>query len=89
MEAHSQSEEVEVVAAGMACSITPAAARRYSPHPGVRFVAISDHPGSIVAVALRSGRMNPLAASFTDAAVTVRDRETQTLRMIQGAPAVG
>ncbi len=45
VETHSQSEEGEVVAAGMACSVTPAAARRYSPHPGVRFITIGDHPG--------------------------------------------
>ncbi|MEU3609365.1 LysR family transcriptional regulator [Streptomyces sp. NPDC035033] len=89
VETHSQSEEVEVVAAGMACSITPAAARRYSPHPGVRFITIGDHPGTIVAVALRSSRRNPLAASFVDAAVTVRDRETRILHTIQAAPGAG
>ncbi|MFE0777355.1 LysR family transcriptional regulator [Streptomyces sp. NPDC058861] len=85
VETHSQSEEVEVVAAGMACGVTPAAARRYSPHPGVRYVPIDDHPGSVVAVARRSGRPNPLVVSFVDAAVTVRDRETEILRTIQGA----
>ncbi|MGW1202609.1 LysR family transcriptional regulator [Streptomyces cyaneofuscatus] len=88
VETHSQSEEVEVVAAGMACSITPAAVRRYSPHPGVRFITIGDHPGSVVAVAHHSSRTNALAASFVDAAVTVRDRETQILRTIQDAPDV-
>jgi DNA-binding transcriptional LysR family regulator len=86
VETHSQSEEVEVVAAGMACSITPAAARRYSPHPGVRFITIEDHPGSVVAVARRSDRRNPLVASFVDAATAVRDREQGILRTIQGAP---
>jgi DNA-binding transcriptional LysR family regulator len=89
VETHSQSEEVEVVAAGMACSITPAAARRYSPHPGVRFVTIGDHPGSVVAVAHRSDRTNPLVASFVGAAVVVRDREKQILRTIQGVPEAG
>ncbi|MFF9627306.1 LysR substrate-binding domain-containing protein [Streptomyces griseosporeus] len=86
VETRSQSEEVEVVAAGMACSVTPAAARRYSPHPGVRFITIEDHPGSVVAVAHRSDRRNPLVASFVDAATAVRDREPGILRMIQGTP---
>ncbi|MFC7965615.1 LysR family transcriptional regulator [Streptomyces cinereoruber] len=86
VETHSQSEEVEVVAAGMACSITPAAARRYSPHPGVRFVTIVDHPGSVVAVAHRPDRSHPLVASFVAAAEAVRDRETGILRTIRGLP---
>ncbi|MER5401307.1 LysR family transcriptional regulator [Streptomyces sp. NPDC002599] len=84
IETHSQSEEVEVVAAGMACNITPAAARRYSPHPGVRFITIDDHPGSIVAVAHRSDRPNPLVTAFVEAARAVRDREPLILRTIQG-----
>ncbi|WP_432122040.1 LysR family transcriptional regulator [Streptomyces sp. S1] len=89
VETHSQSEEVEVVAAGMACSITPAAARRYSPHPGVRFLTIEDHPGSVLAVAHRADRPNPLVASFVDAAQTVRDREPGILLTIQGASGTG
>ncbi|MFE5481139.1 LysR family transcriptional regulator [Streptomyces sp. NPDC056527] len=86
VETHSQSEEVQVVAAGMACSITPAAARRYSPHPGVRFVPIDDHPGSIVAVAHRSNQLTPHVASFVGAAETVRNRESGIVRMIEGSP---
>ncbi|MFJ4840584.1 LysR family transcriptional regulator [Streptomyces sp. NPDC088746] len=89
VETHSQSEEVEVIAAGMACGITPAAARRYSPHPGVRFITIDDHPGSVVAVAHRSNQLNPLVASFVDAAKAVRDREPGILLTIQGAPKAG
>ncbi|MGW4490581.1 LysR family transcriptional regulator [Streptomyces sp. NPDC004376] len=85
VETHSQSEEAEVVAAGMACCVTPAAARRYSPHPGVRFITIEDHRGSTVAVAHRSSRPNPLVASFVDAARAVRDREPGILRTIEGA----
>ncbi|MEU4046164.1 LysR family substrate-binding domain-containing protein [Streptomyces antibioticus] len=89
VETHSQSEEGEVVAAGMACSVTSAPARRYLPHSGVRFITIGDHPGSVVAVAHRSGGTNPLVASFVDSAVVVRDRETQILRTIEGAPEAG
>ncbi|MGW2169299.1 LysR family transcriptional regulator [Streptomyces sp. NPDC001705] len=84
VETHSQSEEVEVVAAGMACNITPAAARRYSPHPGVRFLSIDDHPDSIVAVAHRAEQPTPLVAAFVEAARAVRDREAGLLRTIQG-----
>ncbi|MFF9854238.1 LysR family transcriptional regulator [Streptomyces litmocidini] len=86
VETHSQSEEVEVVAAGMACNITPAAAQRYSPHPGVRFIPIDDYPGSVVAVAHRSNPLNPLVIAFAAAAKAVRDREPQILQMIQNAP---
>ncbi|MFF4873756.1 LysR family transcriptional regulator [Streptomyces sp. NPDC090109] len=89
VETHSQSEEVEVVAAGMGCNITPAAARRYSPHPGVRFLTIEDHPGSVLAVAHRADRPNPLVASFVDAAKAVRDREPGILLTIQGASGAG
>ncbi|MFD7671868.1 LysR family transcriptional regulator [Streptomyces anulatus] len=85
VETNSQSEEVEVVAAGMACNITPSAARRYSPHPGVRFVPIDGYPGSTVAVAHRSNQLTPLVASFVRAAETVRDRESGIVRMIQGS----
>jgi DNA-binding transcriptional LysR family regulator len=86
VETNSQSEEMEVVAAGMACNITPAAARRYSPHPGIRFITIDDYPGSVIAVAYRTHSFNPLAAAFADAATTVRDREPQIIRLIEGLP---
>ncbi|MFD4652304.1 LysR family transcriptional regulator [Streptomyces sp. NPDC058441] len=89
IETHSQSEEVEVVAAGMACNITPAAARRYSPHPGVRFITIDDYPGSTVAVAHRSNQLNPLVTTFVDAAKAVRDRESRIIQTIQCAPEFG
>ena len=84
----SQSEEMEVVAAGMACTITPAAAGRYSPRPGVRFLPIDDYPGSTLAVAHRPDPVNPLVTAFLDAARAVRDRESQIVRSIERPTAV-
>lgn len=83
VETTSQGEEMEVVAAGMACNITPAAARRYSPHPRVRFIPIEDGPSSQVAVAHRGRVENPLVRAFVDAARTVLHHEADLVRSIE------
>lgn len=83
VETTSQGEEMEVVSAGMACTITPAAARRYSPRPGVQFIPIEDYPGSVVAVARRAGAASPLVTAFVDTALTVRDREAHVVQSIE------
>ncbi len=84
VETNSQSEEMEVVAAGMACSITPAAARRYLPYPGVRFIDIDDYPPSAIGIARleRSGE-STLVTGFVEAAVAVRDRERGLVRALE------
>ncbi|MFG2821634.1 LysR family transcriptional regulator [Kitasatospora sp. NPDC048365] len=83
IETSTQSEEMEVVAAGMACAITPAAAGRYSPRPGIRFVPIDDYPGSTVAVAHRLNPVNPLVTAFMEAAEAVRERESRVIQRIE------
>ncbi|MER7558817.1 LysR family transcriptional regulator [Nocardioides sp. NPDC126508] len=83
VETASQGEEMEVVAAGMACNITPAAARRYAPHPGVRFIPIEDSTASAVALAYRNHTENPLVHAFRDAAATVIEREIELVRAIE------
>lgn len=75
VETTSQSEELEVVSAGLACTITPAAAARYAPHPGIRFIPIDDSPRSVVALAHRSGPLDPTARAFVAHALAVRDAE--------------
>jgi DNA-binding transcriptional LysR family regulator len=91
VETSSQSEEMEVVAAGMACTVTPAAAVRYMPHPGIRFIPISDYHRSTVAVAHQPDSTNHSVPSFVLAAMTARDRETGIVESIENpfAPAQG
>lgn len=83
VETTSQSEELEIVAAGMACTVTPAAAIRYLPHPGIRFIPIEDYPRSAVAVAHPAEPKNPWVTAFVDAATAVRDREVSITRSIE------
>lgn len=83
VETHSQTEELEVVAAGMACNITPAAATRYSPHPGIKFLKLDDYPGSRVALAHKDPAVSPLVTGFVEAARAVRKRETELIAIIE------
>lgn len=84
----SHTEELELVAAGVACTITVAAAARYTPHPGVRYVRIDGVSGSTVAVAWRTGQSGPLVERFVDVARDVRDREAGLVRDIERPPLV-
>lgn len=83
VDTHSQSEEVAVVAAGLACNITPASARRYSPQPGIKFVPLDDYPDSAVAVAHTDPPAAPLVAGFVEAAHAVLERETELVHAIE------
>jgi hypothetical protein len=80
----SHTEEIELVAAGLACAITAAAIARYTPHPGVRYIPITDGPGSVVALAWR-----PRSAEtgwvhrFVEVARLVRDREPALVAQIE------
>jgi DNA-binding transcriptional LysR family regulator len=76
-------EEIELVAAGLACTINPAAIMRYIPHSGVRYVPIVDVPGSAVAVAWRRDLSNPLALAFNRIAQRVRLREVEIVSEIE------
>jgi DNA-binding transcriptional LysR family regulator len=83
IETSTQSEEIEVVAAGMACDITPIGGGRYSPRPGVSLVPIVDAPRSVLAVAWRHNAMNPLVEQFVAVATSVRDTEQDIIRAIE------
>ena len=76
-------EEIELIAAGLACTVNPAAIMRYIPNPGVRYIPIVDVPGSALAIAWRRDRVPPLAVAFNRVAQEVRDREAETVRRIE------
>jgi DNA-binding transcriptional LysR family regulator len=79
----SNTEEIELIAAGLACTVNPAAIMRYIPHSGVRYIPIVDVPGSALAIAWRRDRVSPLALAFNRVAQEVRDRETETVDSIE------
>jgi DNA-binding transcriptional LysR family regulator len=82
----SHTEELELVAAGLAVTVTVAGAARYTPHAGLRFVSIRDIPGSVGAVAWCRKRQSSLVERFVAVAEDVRDREAAIVAMIeQGA----
>jgi DNA-binding transcriptional LysR family regulator len=81
--AHSVTEELSLVAAGLACAITSAASARYTPHPSVRYVPIDDGPGAELSVAWRDDAENALVDRFLEAARAVRERETELVRAIE------
>lgn len=79
----SNTEEIELIAAGLACTVNPAAIMRYLPHAGVCYLPILDVPGSTVAIAWRRDRSSPLALAFNRVAQAVRDREAETVQRIE------
>lgn len=81
--AHSVTEELSLVSAGVACAITSAAVARYTPHPSVRYVPIEDGPGAELALAWRKDARGPLVERFLDVARAVRERETELMRAIE------
>jgi DNA-binding transcriptional LysR family regulator len=83
LHAHSVTEELSLVSAGVACAITGAALARYTPHPSVRYVAIEDGPSAEVAVAWRGDARGPLVERFLEAARAVRERETELVHAIE------
>ncbi len=83
LHAHSVTEELSLVSAGVACAITSAALARYNPHPSVRYVPIEDGPGAELALAWRSDARGPLVERFLEAARAVRERETELVCAIE------
>jgi DNA-binding transcriptional LysR family regulator len=81
--AHSVTEELSLVSAGVACAITSAAQARYTPHPSVRYVPIEDAPGAELALAWRKDARGPLVDRFLEAARAVRERETELVHAIE------
>jgi len=79
----SQTEEVEIIAAGAACAVTVAGAARYLPHPALRYVPVEGVEGSPLAIGWRSGERTPLVERFLAVASEVRDRETELRARIE------
>jgi DNA-binding transcriptional LysR family regulator len=81
--AHSVTEELSLVAAGLACAITSAASARYTPHPSVRYIPIDDAPGAELSLAWREDARNALVERFLETARAVREREAELVRAIE------
>lgn len=82
---NSPTEELHLVAAGMAATVTVAAlARVTGASAGVRFLPIDDIPGSTFVVAWRPGCAVPeLVEHFVATARAVRDREQDIVHDIE------
>jgi DNA-binding transcriptional LysR family regulator len=80
-ETSSQTEELEVVASGVACAITVAGAARYTAHPRVRYVPIEGAGGVALGVGWREP--NELVDRFVEVARDVRDTEPDLLTLIE------
>ncbi|MEV5970179.1 LysR substrate-binding domain-containing protein [Streptomyces sp. NPDC051921] len=85
-ETTSHTEEMQMVAAGLACTITIAGAQRHTPLAGVRYVPLTGVPGSTVAVAWKHGHRTPAVTRFVAAAQQVRDREPAIVAAIERPP---
>ncbi|WP_433634974.1 LysR substrate-binding domain-containing protein [Nocardia sp. CA-120079] len=81
--ASSTTEELLFVATGRCCMVTATASVRWQPHPYVRYLAITDAPGSELAVAWPSGSDNPLVKKFISAARTALERQAELIRQIE------
>ncbi|HWL85499.1 MAG TPA: LysR substrate-binding domain-containing protein [Polyangiaceae bacterium] len=79
----SQTEEIGLVAMGVACSITAAAAVRFVPHASVSYVRIEGIAGSTLGIGWRRDRRTPLADRFVAAACAVRERESAMIASIE------
>jgi DNA-binding transcriptional LysR family regulator len=84
-ESRSLAEELDAVALGQYAMITCVGASRFAPRPGVRIVPIHDIPGNELTIAWRTDRETDLVRAFVDAALTVRDRETELVARIERA----
>lgn len=80
---NSHTEELEIVAAGLGITITVAAAARYTPHQGVRYIPVDDIVGSAVAIGWATERHSTLIDHFLAVATEVRDREVEIVERIE------
>lgn len=85
----SVTEEIALVATGMAASVTSSAAATYTPMPGVRYLPLEEWPGSTVALGWHLGERSRIVAGFVDVVCAVRDRETELIGQLEsrGLPA--
>ncbi|MGA5193110.1 LysR family transcriptional regulator [Streptomyces exfoliatus] len=82
-ETSSQTEEVLMIAAGLAVAVTVAGLERFAPHQGVRYVPLDGVAGSTLSVAWRRGHRTPAVDRFVAVAKEVRDRETAVVAAIE------
>ncbi|MFC0623598.1 LysR substrate-binding domain-containing protein [Kribbella deserti] len=80
-ETSSQTEELEIVASGLACSVTCASAARYTQHPRVRYLPIDGVPGSALTIGWR--HRTPLVDDFLATARAVRAAEPELVAAIE------
>lgn len=79
----SHTEEMELVSAGMACSVTVAAAARFTPHPGVAYRPIADVEPSSLGLAWRPDHFDASIGRFVATAIETRDREVEIVKRIE------
>jgi DNA-binding transcriptional LysR family regulator len=79
----SMTEELELVSAGMACSITVAAAARFMAHPGVRYIPIDDVAPCATGLAWDPQRESSLVREFVALALEVCDQQRHTVTFIE------
>ncbi len=77
----SMMEELQLVAAGQACSITTAAAARYLPRPGITFVPIDGIDACTTFLAFEPPG-SPAVHAFIETAVAVAEQETELVEFI-------
>jgi DNA-binding transcriptional LysR family regulator len=76
-------EEQSLVAAGTAIALTSSAVPTFNPMPGVRYLYVTDLPGSTVALGWHPHDRSDLVAEFVATARTVRDREQDLVAMME------
>jgi DNA-binding transcriptional LysR family regulator len=79
----SVTEEIALVATGMAASVTSSAAATYTPMPGVRYLPLEGWPGSTVALGWHLGERSRIIAGFVDIVCAVRDREADLISQLE------
>lgn len=69
--AGSQIEELEIVAAGQACSVIGASAARFMPHPGIVYIPISGIDPCVVGISWDPDNTDPRVGEFVSIAKTI------------------
>jgi len=83
----SMEEELEIVSAGLAITVTALSMSRFTPRPSIVFRPISDITGSALALGWR-GAGTPLTQAFRTVALDVRDRDKNLVSRIEAASGV-
>ena len=82
----SQTEELELVRAGIAISVTVSSVARLMPAPGVAYVPITDVPPSTVAIGWHAHRSSPLIELFVETAKAQRDANPSVVAELEALP---